>query len=82
MFFNADWRVFEFDEEEMAKNGGSFVLKEDRETETRGGGMGRSEVGVFGVVDGDFPPEVEEEEAKTEGRVEGLEEVNKQKPSA
>lgn len=62
MFFNADWRVFEFDEEKMAEQGG-YVLKEWEETEKKGGGMGRSDVGVFGIVDGDFPPE---EEAKVE----------------
>jgi broad specificity phosphatase PhoE len=82
MFFNADWRVFEFDEQEMEKNGGAYILKEDEETEKKGGGMGRSEMGVFGVEDGDFPPEVEEEEAKKEEQVEDLEEANKQKPSA
>ncbi|KAI8935718.1 hypothetical protein NX059_007239 [Plenodomus lindquistii] len=59
MFFNADWRVFTFDEQESAKQG-RLVLKEGEETEKKGGGMGRSEVGVFGVVKGDFPPEEEE----------------------
>ncbi|KAL5114774.1 hypothetical protein ACEQ8H_007336 [Pleosporales sp. CAS-2024a] len=57
MFFNADWRVFTFDEDAMARNGGTkFILKESEETEKNGGGMGRSDVGVFGIVDGDFPP--------------------------
>jgi broad specificity phosphatase PhoE len=63
-FFNADWRVFEFDEEAMKKsesNGegidgeGSFILKEWKETEEMGGGMGRSEKGVYGVEATDFP---------------------------
>ncbi|KAF2854846.1 phosphoglycerate mutase-like protein [Plenodomus tracheiphilus IPT5] len=58
MFFNADWRVFEFDEEEGERQRG-FVLKEWEETEKKGGGMGRSEVGVFGEVEGDFPTEEE-----------------------
>jgi hypothetical protein len=83
MFFNADWRVFEFDEEKMQKNSGKYVLKESEETEKKGGGMGRSDIGVFGVVDGDFPPEVEDEEekAKKESKIEELGEANKQKPS-
>lgn len=80
MFFNADWRVFEFDEEEMAKQEGKFLLKESEETETKGGGMGRSDRGVFGVVEGDFPPEVEEEVAKGEGKVDVLDEASRQKP--
>ena len=70
MFFNADWRVFEFDEDEMKKNAGFFVLKESEETEKKGGGMGRSDVGVFGIVEGDFPPE----------KVEPLEEASKEVP--
>lgn len=57
MFFNADWRVFEFD----GKDGeGKWKLKEWEETEHRGGGMGRSDVGVFGVSEEDFPPEQED----------------------
>jgi hypothetical protein len=84
MFFNADWRVFTFDEEAMQeskKKGegddgkGKFVLKEDEETEKKGGGMGRSDVGIFGIVEGDFPPE----EAK---KVEEVGEAAKQKPAA
>jgi broad specificity phosphatase PhoE len=78
-FFNADWRVFTFDEEAMAKSGdGKFVLREAEDTEKKGGGMGRSEVGVFGVEDMDFPPEVEE--AKEEGRAEDLGEASREKP--
>jgi hypothetical protein len=77
MFFNADWRVFEFDEE-MGKQEGKYVLKESEETEKKGGGMGRSDVGVFRVVEGDFP----EEAAKEEGRVEELGEASKEMPSA
>jgi hypothetical protein len=80
MFFNADWRVFEFDEEEMKKNPGFFVLKENEETEKNGGGMGRSDVGVFGIVPGDFPPEVEEEIATKQAQV--VDEATKQNPSA
>jgi broad specificity phosphatase PhoE len=75
MFFNADWRVFTFDEEEMKKEGGKkFILKESEETEKKGGGMGRSDVGVFGIVDGDFPPEVE--------KAEEVGEASREKPSS
>jgi broad specificity phosphatase PhoE len=69
MFFNADWRVFEYDEEEMEKQG-RFVLKESEETEKKGGGMGRSDVGVFGIVEGDFPPE-EAEKVEAVGEASG-----------
>lgn len=63
-FFNADWRVFDFDEDKMkesrAKGEGSngqglFLLKEWQETEEKGGGMGRSEKGVFMMVESDYP---------------------------
>jgi len=81
-FFNADWRVFGFDEEACKE--GKFVLKEDEGTERKGGGMGRSDVGVFGVVEGDFPPEVEEEirDGRASGvkKAEELDEASKQKP--
>lgn len=69
-FFNADWRVFDFDEEKMKQskkrgegvNGdGMYLLKEWKETEGKGGGMGRSDAGIFGILPTDFPPEVEEE---------------------
>jgi broad specificity phosphatase PhoE len=69
-FFNADWRVFEFDEEKMKEprkdDGdvyaqGEFVLKEWTETEEKGGGMGRSEKGRFPASAKDFPEVVEEE---------------------
>ena len=62
-FFNADWRVFDFDEEAMKeskeKGEGEFLLKEWKETEENGGGMGRSEKGVVAVLPTDFPPEEE-----------------------
>ena len=77
-FFNADYRIFEYDEEAMQQsksNGegidgqGLFVLKELPETEEKGGGMGRSEKGVFKYTKGDYPeddqpPEVQEEQTK------------------
>ena len=77
-FFNADWRVFDFDEEAMREskekgegpNGeGLFVLKEWKETEERGGGMGRSEKGFFAHIPGDFPPEPESGVAGAEAKV-------------
>ena len=70
-FSNADWRVFDFDEEAMqasrekgdGPNGeGLFVLKEWKETEERGGGLGKSEKGFFAHIPGDFPPEPERED--------------------
>ena len=81
MFFNADWRVFTFDEEAMQKNPGNFILKESKETETKGGGMGRSDVGYFGIREGDFP-DIEEQQAKQEDQVEELDEASKQTPSS
>ncbi|KAF1358183.1 phosphoglycerate mutase-like protein [Lizonia empirigonia] len=77
MFFNADWRVFEFDEEATQKQG-RFVLTEWPETERKGGGMGRSDVGVFGIVESDFPPEVDE--AAKDASVEQVGEANDQVP--
>jgi broad specificity phosphatase PhoE len=86
MFFNADWRVFTFDEDAMAQGSEKkFILKESEETEGRGGGMGRSDVGVFGIVDGDFPSELqdglEDEDAEKPAKVEAVDEATKQKPS-
>jgi broad specificity phosphatase PhoE len=72
-FFNADWRVFDYDEASMQESRGRhegldgqglYLLKEWKETEEKGGGMGKSEVGNFGPETADFPPEVEEEETK------------------
>ncbi|EDU41769.1 phosphoglycerate mutase [Pyrenophora tritici-repentis] len=74
--FNADWRLFDWDEEAM-KSEGRCVLKEREETEVKGGGMGRSDVGVFGIVQGDFPPE---DKAAGEEKVAG--EATGEKPSA
>jgi hypothetical protein len=42
--------------------------------------MGRSDIGVFGIVDGDFPPEEEEEQAKKDPQIEELGEANRQVP--
>lgn len=43
--------------------------------------MGRSDIGVFGIVPGDFPPETDEEEAaKKADQVD--DEAAKEKPSA
>lgn len=69
-FFNADWRVFDYDEAKMKESKakgegidgqGLFTLKEWPETEEKGGGMGRSEKGVFTMVESDYPPEVDNE---------------------
>lgn len=77
-FFNADWRVFEFDEEEGGK--GQMVLREWEETEGKGGGMGRSERGVWGIVEGDFPVEREVDGMDGEGKKEGLGEASREVP--
>ncbi|OAL06936.1 phosphoglycerate mutase-like protein [Phaeosphaeriaceae sp. SRC1lsM3a] len=89
MFFNADWRVFTFDEDAMEESKlmgtNKFILKESEDTERKGGGMGRSDVGVFGIVDGDFPPAVENalnEQAKQPARAEEVHEATKQNPSS
>lgn len=90
MFFNADWRVFTFDEEAMKESEmrgeKKFVLQESDETERKGGGFGRSAVGWFGIVDGDFPPEVEDvskdEQAKQPARADEVDEATKQNPSS
>ena len=74
-FANADWRVFDFDEEAMKESRekgegvdgkGEFLLKEWEVSEERGGGMGRSEKGAVKILPTDFPPEeeVDEEAAK------------------
>ncbi|KAF2810539.1 phosphoglycerate mutase-like protein [Mytilinidion resinicola] len=63
-YANADFRIFEFDEEKMGEDKGLgleeeglFRLKEWKETEEKGGGLGKSEKGVFEVLDTDFPGE-------------------------
>lgn len=53
-FANADYRCFEFSRGVDGKLG----LVEDAETERSGGGMGRSEKGVFEIQEWDFPVEV------------------------
>ncbi|KAF2797808.1 phosphoglycerate mutase-like protein [Melanomma pulvis-pyrius CBS 109.77] len=74
-FFNADWRVFDFDEEAMEESKrkgegldgeGEFLLKEWKETEENGGGMGRSEKGIIKVLPTDFPPDEVDGEAVDE----------------
>jgi broad specificity phosphatase PhoE len=74
-FFNADYRIFEFDEDAMAESKtnsegvdgqGLFVLREWPETEEKGGGMGRSDKGVFKSEMGDFPPDVQPPEVEEE----------------
>ncbi len=58
-FANADWRVFDFEERKQECD--RYVLKEREETEKQGGGMGRSEIGVFGIREGEFPFDEQEE---------------------
>lgn len=90
MFFNADWRVFDFDEEAIKeselKGKKKYILKESEDTEKNGGGMGRSDVGWFGIVDGDFPPLVEgalkDEQAKQPAKADEVDEATKQNPSS
>lgn len=54
-YANADYRVFDFvDGKDEA---GDYVLREWEVTESAGGGMGRSEKGVAGITDTDFPRE-------------------------
>jgi hypothetical protein len=68
-FFNADWRTFDFDEEAMRASRekgegidgeGIYLLREWKETEENGGGMGRSEKGIFNTLPTDFPPDPED----------------------
>jgi hypothetical protein len=56
-YANADFRVFEFDEEATKLKDGVFKLKEWKDTEEKGGGMGKSEKGNFPVLETDFPKE-------------------------
>ncbi|KAF2263598.1 phosphoglycerate mutase-like protein [Lojkania enalia] len=69
-FFNADWRIFDYDKEvieesrrkrEGVDGKGFLLLKEWEETAEKGGGMGRSEKGIFRILSTDFPPKVEGE---------------------
>ena len=52
-FANADYRIFTFDR----GSDDELELYEDLETEQKGGGMAKSEVGVFQIREWDFPPE-------------------------
>jgi len=56
-YANADYRIFTFG------NGpqGHLHLWEDDTTSKKGGGMGRSEVGVFEIKEWDFPPEADDQ---------------------
>ncbi|CZS94528.1 uncharacterized protein RAG0_04475 [Rhynchosporium agropyri] len=53
-FENADFRIFDFGKEEEAD---IPALVEWELTETKGGGLGKSEKGVFELNDGDYDPE-------------------------
>jgi broad specificity phosphatase PhoE len=50
-FMNADYRIFDF----VPLANGELVLKERAETESIGGGMAASWIGVAGFEDHDFP---------------------------
>ncbi|KAF2434988.1 PGAM-domain-containing protein [Tothia fuscella] len=63
-FANADYRIFEFED---VKEGGEFRLKEWKETDEKGGGMGWSEKGEAGIMEDDFEDDVSEESGKAEG---------------
>ncbi|KAF2993508.1 hypothetical protein E8E13_001026 [Curvularia kusanoi] len=52
-FFNADWRVFDLSKDDSLETG-KLVLTERVDTEKQGGGMGRSDIGVFGISEADF----------------------------
>ncbi|KAH8815171.1 histidine phosphatase superfamily [Xylogone sp. PMI_703] len=52
---NADYRIFDF-AEGVEEEGGKLVEREI--TESRGGGLGKSPKGVFGMEDWDYPAEV------------------------
>lgn len=53
MFQNADYRIFEF--------GDNLELKEWEVTETKGGGLGKSEKEIRPMASGDYPERVETE---------------------
>ena len=55
-YANADYRCFEFHK----SDDGSLELFEDDETEKNGGGMGKSEKGIFLIQDWEFPSETPE----------------------
>lgn len=56
-FENADYRIFTF----ARDSEGRVELFEDAATEKKGGGMGRSAMGIYLLNDWDFPPENIEE---------------------
>jgi len=58
-YANADFRIFTFGK------GGKDIF-EDEETERNGGGMGRSEKGIFEIGDWEFPPRDEESDESEE----------------
>ncbi|KAF2084250.1 phosphoglycerate mutase-like protein [Saccharata proteae CBS 121410] len=72
-FANADYRVFEFEDRNPESD--NLALKEWEMTEMNGGGMGRSEKGIAGISETEFPREVtldeRHREAVTEKPVEG-----------
>ncbi|KAG9236299.1 histidine phosphatase superfamily [Amylocarpus encephaloides] len=58
-FYNADYRVFEFKEDGEGRGDGEDRLVEWEETETRGGGLGKSGFGMYFLGPGCYPKESE-----------------------
>lgn len=66
-YANADYRVFEFDDDVIDGKGEKLLrLREWEQTESLGGGMGRSEKGVATVLPRDFPRDAAEDEKVVE----------------
>ncbi|KAK8168283.1 histidine phosphatase superfamily [Phyllosticta citrichinensis] len=57
-YANADYRVFECDDDNADNVDGLIRLREWEQTEAAGGGMGRSEKGVASVLPRDFPRDI------------------------
>ncbi|OCL11081.1 phosphoglycerate mutase-like protein [Glonium stellatum] len=73
-YANADYRVFEFEEGPEGAGERRLWLREWKETEETGGGMGRSERGRADVEEKDFPREEDEIPKGEEGEVLRVEE--------
>jgi len=73
MYDNADYRIFDFGEGDEEVGG---KLIEWEETESRGGGLGKSPKGVYPMGRGDYPWEAEEQIEKMTG------EASNENPSA
>jgi hypothetical protein len=57
-YANADYRIFEFEEVTVGKEGKEkYELREWEQTSEKGGGMGWSGKGIHGILDTDFQGE-------------------------